>query len=631
LFCLALATTPVLATCGSPLAVQSGDLGNRLGAGCGTTPYTAFWVLGHGDPNLLQCNGNPPVCSPESISNLDCGSACGFIAVDPVDGTHTYVGNWGEPFVDGCVVSLAVGDDLPPLGVLINDGKGENTSEHSGTLLALSNDLSQQAQFYALDFSLGFDTVSDCSPIPTPSVASGGVVPGGGGSFDVTASWSAVSTLSDCALNPDSDCFGGSRNITNGYQLYSKEARCTVGPITGARSAWTPRGSMIAGLSGTVNVPAAASGLCQFIAMGPVFDSGFTGSYLSHTATTGTALTKIGGSGDADSDGTPDATDTCPFTVGSNSDTDGDGYGNICDNCPSAPNQDQADSNGNGVGDACDSCPTSGDSDGDGVCNDVDNCPNNANASQADADGDGIGDACDACPNDAGNDADGDGICNAADNCPNAANPTQLDTDSDGLGDACDPCPFEHPAVGQVGFNDKDGDGICSCDPVLQNAGKCGVFPNITEGHGQPADNCPRTPNATQTPSGKGDGLGLACEDKFAAVQVRPTHDQGFGDCRIRFKTNEEWNCPRFNAVYRSPGGDRSAGVSLSCRRCTTGEGFSSAFYGGTAGAYIKFCHGGHDIYAQAVRSVTSSTCPGFVNPNPVAAVKIEKVATRVR
>jgi len=114
-------------------------------------------------------------------------------------------------------------------------------------------------------------------------------------------------------------------------------------------------------------------------------------------------------------------------------------------------------------------------------------------------------------------------------------------------------------------------------------------------------------------------------------VQVRPTHDQGFGDCRIRFKTAEEWNCPRLQAIYRSPGGDRAAGVSLSCRRCTTGEGFSSAFYGGTAGAYIKNCHGGHDIFAAAVRSVTSSTCPGFVNPNPVAAVIVDKVATRVR
>jgi hypothetical protein len=443
-----------------------------------------------------------------------------------------------------------------------------------------------------------------------------------GNSLNVSASWGAVSTPDDCASNPDSDCFGaGPRNILSGYQLYSKEARCTVGPITGARSAWTARGAQTAALSATVSVPAASAGNCQFLAMGPVFDSSFTVGYLSHTATAGAALAKIGGTGDADADGIIDANDTCPFTSGSNTDSDGDGYGNICDNCPSAPNQDQADSNGNGVGDACDACPTSGDSDGDGVCNNVDNCPNNANPSQADADGDGLGDACDPCPFDTGNDSDGDGVCNAVDNCPNAANPTQLDTDSDGPGDACDPCPFEHPAAGQVGFNDKDGDGICSCDPVLQNAGKCGVFPNITEGHGTPADNCPRTPNVSQTPSGLGDGLGLACEDKFGQVQVRPTHDQGFGDCRIRFKTIEEWNCPRFNAVYRSPGGDRSAGVSLTCRRCTTGEGFSSAFYGGSAGAYVKNCHGGHDIYAQAARTVTSSSCPGFVNPNPVAAV----------
>jgi thrombospondin type 3 repeat protein len=612
-FCLSLGTTPVLATCGSPLAIQSGDLGNRLGPACGTTPFLAFWVLTHGNPTAGL--------------GTDSGVTPGFISSD-----RTFIANWQEVGVDGCVVDFAVGDDLPPLGVIINDGAGENTSNHSGTLLAFSNDFSQLGQFYALDFSLGFDTVTDCPAIPTPSVS--GVVPNGGG-FDVTASWGAVSTLSDCALNPDSDCYGGSRNISNGYQLYSKEARCTVGPITGARSAWTPRGAQAAGLSATVNVPAASAGQCQFIAMAPVFESGFTVGYLSHTAVSGAgpALAKIGGAGDADGDGTSDATDTCPFTSGSNTDTDGDGYGNLCDNCPSVPNQSQADANGNGVGDACDSCPTSGDSDGDGACDDVDNCPTTANPSQTDSDGDGLGDACDPCPFDtgSGNDSDGDGICNSTDNCPNVANPTQLDTDGDGVGDVCDPCPFERPAAGQVGFNDKDGDGICSCDPVLQNAGTCGVFPNITEGHGTPADNCPRTPNVSQTPSGKGDGLGLACEDKFGQVQVRPTNDQGFGDCRIRFKTVEEWNCPRFQAIYRSPGGDRAAGVSLSCRRCTTGEGFSSAFYGGTAGAYIKYCHGGHDIYAQAVRTVTSSSCPGFVNPNPVAAVRVEKVATRVR
>lgn len=73
-------------------------------------------------------------------------------------------------------------------------------------------------------------------------------------------------------------------------------------------------------------------------------------------------------------------------------DSDSDGLPDAADSCPTTPNPQQTDSDGDGIGDACDS---TNDADTDGVADYADNCPNKANASQSDADGDGIGDACD--------------------------------------------------------------------------------------------------------------------------------------------------------------------------------------------------------------------------------------------
>jgi hypothetical protein len=58
---------------------------------------------------------------------------------------------------------------------------------------------------------------------------------------------------------------------------------------------------------------------------------------------------------------------------------------------------DTVDADSDGIPDACDTCPNDADNDadGDGVCGDVDNCPNVANADQTDSDSDGLGDACD--------------------------------------------------------------------------------------------------------------------------------------------------------------------------------------------------------------------------------------------
>lgn len=602
-FALALGSSPALANCPFDALVTQGLLGGGLDpATCGSTPDTPFWLIGFG--NMAVGAG------------IDMGSNPGV--VNPIDGGGQYwTANWGDSGVDGCVTdSSALQSDgtVGPMAVYINAPFGEGTSAHSTSYVLISSDLDESVQFYNLD--LASATPVACAALPVPAIDS--FTDGGTAGFDVTLHWGGLSNFfDDCATNPSilaPDCAGGHRALQIGWQVYSKEADCSLGTLTGDRNFWSLAADNLplgANAGTTVHIPDVATGKCRFLAVNPIWESSMSGRYVSGQSG------PVGHSGDEDGDGVSDLTDNCPAVYNPDqADADGDHIGDVCDNCVNVANQDQLDTDSDGLGDACDPCPTdpTNDVDHDGVCGGVDNCPSVYNPDQANADGDAFGDACDTCPLDPQNDADGDGICGNVDNCPTVANADQKDTDGDGKGDACDPCPFE-------AIDDADGDGVCACDVALLNAGKCvGTH-----------DNCPGVANASQTPSGWGDGIGKACEDTFSTTQVIPTHDKGFGDCIVRFKTLHEFWCPKFQVVYRSPGGDRPAtAAAFNCLICTRGTGRTATYYGNNAAGYIKYCHGGHDIYVQAVRTNPNS-CRGFVVPNTAIGHPVEKLATRTR
>ena len=114
---------------------------------------------------------------------------------------------------------------------------------------------------------------------------------------------------------------------------------------------------------------------------------------------------------DADGDGVPDSSDSCPSEFGDAGhfgcgDTDGDGFYTYEDSC-------------NGEFGTIGGCP---DNDGDGLHNYQDGCPNEY--------GDPSNGGCPA-------DFDDDGVLDADDNCYDVYNPDQTDSDSNGVGDAC--------------------------------------------------------------------------------------------------------------------------------------------------------------------------------------------------
>jgi thrombospondin type 3 repeat protein len=618
ILCIGLGTTSARADCaatGGFVVLQGlGTVANGfIGGGsydpatCGTDPSRGFWAVGLGNPVLGM--------GVDSGNNI-------AIFFDPLTGGgYALTSDWGNPLTDGCIsdpLNFQADGSLRPQAVLLSNAFGEGTAAHSSTYSALSIDVDVFFQAYNLDYAHD-QTAMICAPVPTPVIGTSS----GSGPFSASLSWGGVSSQDDCSTNPDinlaTDCSGpgSTRPIHTGWKVYSKSAPCTVGTLTGNRSAWTQEGGVLAAganAGSTVAISAAASGQCRFVAVNPVWDSGFEGQFVSAQAG------PLGGAGDADGDSIPDLTDTCPNNAGSNADGDGDGVGDICDNCPVNANPGQADSDNDGAGDACDLCQVgSHDNDSDLICSDTDNCPSVYNANQADEDTDGVGDACDACLGDPTNDADGDGICGASDSCPNDPNPTQADTDGDGFGDACDACPYEFN-------NDQDGDNKCACDVALFNADTC---PGGAAALGTLYDNCPKFPNPSQTPSGFGDGYGADCDEKFAFATVSPLHDSGFGDCAIKWRTSAEWNCPNYVVIYRSSAGDKNTGVSAACTNCTRGGRIAN--YGGANGVRIAKCHGGHNIIVQARRDISPAACSAIKNYKTVVGRPVFQLATRVR
>jgi thrombospondin type 3 repeat protein len=512
ILCIGFGTTSARADCssvgGAPIMQGLGTLHNNFtsggsyqGSSCGTSPSFSFWSIGHGNPN---------VSFPVTVNaGVDSGSAAG-IFYDPFSPTSYVVSSdWANPGFDGCILDPSVGQtdgSVGPQGVLLSSGFQEGTRTHFATYHASSMDFDYFFNSFNLDYANDAAAELSCAAVPAPVIHASNPA---GTSANLT--WGGVSSIDDCAINnvdhpiSSGDCTGAgsTRPLQSGplagWKVYSKEAPCTVGTLTGVRSGWTAEGGTLAiganaqPLPGIgVTVTAAAPGRCRFLAISPVWDSGFEGKYISAQAG------PLGGAGDKDGDGISDLTDTCPDVANANnSDTDGDGTGNICDNCPANSNPDQADSDNDGKGDVCDICQGgTTDLDGDGICSDVDNCPNIANPGQEDADHDGLGDVCDTqCPNDPTNDADADGFCGGADNCPTVYNPSQTNTDTlagnggDEFGDACDACPYE-------ALNDEDGDSVCACDPKIFNADLCplGGLPGSLA-LGRIYDNCPSVDN----------------------------------------------------------------------------------------------------------------------------------------
>src|SRR4029434_6847765 len=103
-------------------------------------------------------------------------------------------------------------------------------------------------QSYNMDQANLTGAVLTCASLPVPVVSS----PGGSGPFTATLSWRGVSSADDCDFNSSidlgSDCSGAgtSRPLHTGWKVYSKDAPCTLGPVTSHKSAWHPEGGALA-------------------------------------------------------------------------------------------------------------------------------------------------------------------------------------------------------------------------------------------------------------------------------------------------------------------------------------------------------------------------------------------------
>ena len=267
--CLGLGSTSAFATCPQSLPGALGVFGASYDAGsCGADPFRVFWLVGKGNPALGQ--------------GVDQGSSPVF--VDSTPGSIGLSFDWGNAGVDNCPEDLAAlqcDNSRGPMAVLLQNPVNEGSPGRSTNYKLISTDFDESFTFYNLDLAVP-GTLS-CTPLPTPVIGGSS----GSGPFSVNLSWGALTSSNDCATNPSAtacgDCSGGTRNLLNNWKVYSTDAQCTCGPLSGDRSLWFAEATLPASAnSGSlVTISAAGSGQCRFVAVSPLLDSGFEGGFVS--------------------------------------------------------------------------------------------------------------------------------------------------------------------------------------------------------------------------------------------------------------------------------------------------------------------------------------------------------------
>ncbi|HKY32481.1 MAG TPA: hypothetical protein VJV23_08100 [Candidatus Polarisedimenticolia bacterium] len=294
-----------------------------------------FWALGSGSPVAGEGhdNGTLGVCTWLYSDEDTC-------IVESL--AFRISGNWAAPGVDGCIDQAGAtpsldGDECMVMMFAVQDVRGV---PHAAVR-------SRRPTGPAFDFSTPVRTVR-FSALPAPTI---------------TRIRSLQENVAELTLRlppglPAGSSFDPSctQGIFAGSGLFSREVLPGSGPPTAGRvqagSPWISTGSTFPSGQPAVVMAECGTGKDLFFAARPMFDSGFTTSWLS------LASSRASTGSDSDLDGVADACDPC-------TDTDGDGAGNpgflasSCrtDNCPVDPNPAQEDADGDGVGDRCERCP----------------------------------------------------------------------------------------------------------------------------------------------------------------------------------------------------------------------------------------------------------------------------------
>jgi len=504
------------------------------------------WVSG-----TVSMVGNPAINNGTSLFICSSPSTPGIDNCQPESAPAdavTLLGNWHNPGVTGCPVTIAAPVGASPIVALITSVDGEGTSAAHGKYVIVSVGWWADQQFYSFDLAnpnvdpnTGVSGPLGAAEIPTPTVTS--LMDNGDGTAAVSLEWNAAISYDDCANNYVGTCIdgvGGVRpGLVTGYSIHQLVGSCDAEPTTGLAAAWGP-GTLFAGLSASLTVPFdPTGGNCTYLALG-LQVNGLPGGAVSAHVSVGTS--------DTDDDGVPNTIDNCPndFNPGQE-DFDGDNVGDACDNCPNDANDDQTDTDGDGVGDVCD------------------NCRAISNTGQVDFDGDGIGDTCDSCPlvADDGTDTDLDGPGDACDNCPAISNTNQVDFDGDGDGDLCDNCP--DIANSDQANNDGDSQGNV-CDNCKDDTNEDQLDAD-NDGWGDLCDNCATIPNPDQNPE--------ACTQQVVQAVIEVILKGGL----VTWRTTSEVDVVGFNLVWIRNGKRFQANQALiPCTHCIDGLGDSYSY-----------------------------------------------------